>query len=91
MPSLSVEPGAAGIEPAGLQLGEPVAAAGLAQANRELVADEPAATVGEDRRTAGETCTLLLAAVGGGPSGPAAIRGDAEPDRTITGASRIER
>ena len=64
---------------------------GAAAANRELVADQFAATAGEDRRTAGETCTLLLAAVGGGPSGPAAIRGDAEPDRTITGASRIER
>jgi len=58
---------AAGIECAGLQLGQFVAAAGVAQANRELVAHEFAATAGEDGRKAGETCPLLLAAVGGEP------------------------
>jgi len=38
-----------------LQFGEPVAAAGSAQTNRELVADESAATSGQDRGAAGET------------------------------------
>lgn len=42
-------------------LGNFAAATGVAQANRELVADELAATAGEDGRTAGETCPLLLA------------------------------
>jgi hypothetical protein len=39
-------------EPDRLQLGKPVAAAGAAQEDRELVADQLAATVGEDRRQA---------------------------------------
>jgi len=41
-----------------------VAAADVAQANRELVAHEFAAAAGEDRRTAGETRPLLLADAG---------------------------
>src|ERR1017187_657516 len=69
----SLEPSAVGVEPAGLQLGEFVAAAGVTKANRELVADESAAAAGEDRRTAGQTCALLLAIVGGRPSEPAAV------------------
>jgi hypothetical protein len=40
---------------------------------RELVADELAATAGEDGRRAGETCPLLLAAVGREPSDEAAL------------------
>jgi hypothetical protein len=52
---------AAGAEPAGLQSGKSVAATGAAPTNREVLADEFAATAGEDRRTAGKTCTLLLA------------------------------
>ena len=51
-----------------------VATAGPAQENRELVADEFAAAVGENRRTTGETCTLLLTAFGGGTSEPPAVR-----------------
>jgi Transposase DDE domain group 1 len=48
--------------------GECVAATGVAQANRELVAHEFAATTGEDERTAGEARTVLLALTGGEPS-----------------------
>ena len=73
LPSFSFEPSAAGVEPAGLQPGEFVAAAGVAEANRELVADELAATAGEDGRTAGEACPLLLALAGGEPSDEAAL------------------
>ena len=47
--------------------------AGVAQANRDLVADQLAATTGEDRRTAGKACPLLLAFAGGGPSDEAAL------------------
>ena len=87
--SVPLERSAAGAEPAGLQPGESVAAAGAAEENRELVADELAATAGEDRRTAGETCPLLLAAAGGRPSDAAAVRGDAGPDRAATDTDGI--
>src|ERR1039457_4041151 len=68
LPSFPLEPSAAGAQPAGLQPGEFVAAAGVTKANRELVAHEFTGTTGEDGRTAGETCPLLLALVGGEPS-----------------------
>ena len=48
-------------------------AADVAQANREPVADESAASAGEDGRTAGETCSLLPAFSGGKPSAEAAL------------------
>ena len=67
-----------------------VAAAGVAEANRELVAGEPAATVGEDRRAAGQTCPLLLASAGGRTSKPAAVRSDAGPDRATAGTDGID-
>ena len=86
---VSLEPGAAGAEPAGLQSGQLVAAAGTAPTNRELVADEFAATAGEDRRAAGETCALLLAFPGGRTSAPAAVRSDARGDRTAAHADGI--
>ena len=54
-------------------LGQPVAALGAAQQNRELVADEPAAAVGEDGRQAGQACPLLLVVVGGESSDAAAV------------------
>ena len=62
----------------------------FAQRDRELVADESAATAGEDRRTAGETCALLLATVGGRTSEPATVRGDAGPDRATAGTDGID-
>src|ERR1700694_2715861 len=56
-----------------------------------MVADEPAATADEDRRTAGETCALLLAIAGGRTPEPAAIRGDAGSARAVAGSDGIER
>ena len=50
-----------------------MAAAGVAQANRELVADQLAAAAGENGWTAGEACPLLLAAFGREPSDEAAV------------------
>ena len=79
-----LQPGTAGAEPAGIQPREPVAAAGVARANRELVTHEFTATTGGDGRTAGEACSLLLAIAGGRTSDAAAVRGDAEPDRAAT-------
>jgi|SRR5271169_4638932 len=81
---------AAGAEPASLQPGEFVAAADVAQANRELVAGKFAATAGEDRRTTGETCALLLATAGGRTSDAAAVRGDARLDRAATDTDGID-
>ena len=54
-----------------------MATAGTAQENREQVANQFAATVGEDRRTVGETSPVLLADAGGRTSEPADVRGHA--------------
>ena len=89
--SFPLKPGTAGAEPAGLQPGEFVAAAGVTKANRELVAHEFAATTGEDGRTAGETCPLLLAFAGGEPSDEAAVRGDGAADRGAIATDGIAR
>src|SRR5450759_3082703 len=91
LPSVPLEPSAAGAEPAGLQPGEFVAASGFAERDGELVAHEPAATAGEDRRTAGQTCALLLAIAGGRTSKPAAVRGDARSDLATAGTDGIDR
>ena len=59
-----------------VQPGEPVAAAGAAEEDRSLVADQLAAAAGEDGRPVGEACALLLAAVSGRSSDAAGVRGD---------------
>jgi hypothetical protein len=81
---LPLKPSAAGAEPVGLQPGEFVAAADIAQTNRELVADELAAP-------AGETCPLLLATAGGRTSDAAAVRENAGTDRAATDTDGIGR
>jgi hypothetical protein len=85
----SLEPSAAGAEPAGLQPGEFVAAAGVAQANRELVADQPTAAAGENAWKVGETCPLLLAAVGREPSDEAALWEYGAADRCAVASGGI--
>src|ERR1035441_8850259 len=87
--SFPLKPGAARAESAGLQPGEFVAAAGVAQADRELVADEFAATAGEDGRTACETCPLLLAAIGGEPSDETVVWQYAQADRRAVASGGI--
>jgi hypothetical protein len=83
------QPSRAGAEPAGLQSGQVVATAGTAPTDRELVADQRAATAGEERRTAGQTCALLLAVPRGSPSESAAVRDDAGSDRAAAGTDGI--
>jgi len=56
-----------------------------------MVADESAATAGENRRATGEICALLLATAGVRTSDAAAVWSHAGPDRTATGADGIER
>ena len=43
------------------------------------------------RRPAGQTCALLLATTGGRTSEPAAVRGNAGPDRATAGTNGIDR
>lgn len=56
-----------------LQPGEPVAATGAAEEDRELVADQLAATAGEDRRQAGQARPVLLVDAGRKPPDAAAV------------------
>ncbi|MGB7723564.1 MAG: IS1380 family transposase, partial [Bryobacteraceae bacterium] len=89
LPPVPFQRGAAVVERDGLQPGEPVAEAGATEEDRELVADELAATVGEDRRQAGQTCPLLLADAGREPSDAAVVREHGAPNRIAAGAQRI--
>src|SRR2546422_1095232 len=90
MPSLSVERGAAVADCDRLQPGEPVAAFGVAAQDCQLVADEPAAAVGEDGRPAAETRPVLLAAAGREPSNAAALWGHGKADRFAALARGVE-
>src|ERR1039457_7607979 len=63
---------------------------GIAEAHRQLAADESAATSGQEGWAAGETCSLLLGFSGGGTSEPAAVRRHAGPDRAATVTDGIE-
>ncbi len=73
------------------QSGQPVATACVAPANRELIADELAAPVGEVRGAAGKTCRAPLALAGGGAFESAAIRSNAGVDRRASGADGVEK
>src|ERR1035437_8278518 len=77
-------------EPDRLQPGKPVAAAGAAEEDRELVADQFAATLGEDWWQADQARSVLLASVGRGPSDAAGVRGDSAADlgAAVTGGVR---
>ena len=78
-------------EPDRLQLGKPVAAAGAAEEDRELVADQLAAAAGEDRRPVGEARPVLLAAVSGRSSDAAGVRIDFAKDLGVAPADWIGR
>ena len=61
----------------------------LPQRNRELVADELAAAVGENGRTARKTRTVLLAPAGRGPFDPTAVCQHAANDLGTAAARRL--
>ena len=67
-------------ERAGLQPGQLVATARTAEQDQELVADELATQVDEDRRSAGQARAVLLAVAGRGVSEPQAVRRHAASD-----------
>ena len=68
-----------------------MAAAGAARADREVVAHQLAAAVGEDRWTAHPTCALLLVAAGRRASDAAVVCRHAAEDRGATVAGRMRR
>ena len=86
---IPVERGASVAECDRLQSGEPVAAAGAAEEDRQVVGDELATAAGENRRPAGEACPILLASVGREPSDATALRVDAPADRAAALASGV--
>ncbi len=61
----------------------------VAQENRGLVLDQLAAAAGEDGRSAGETCALLLAFAGRRTSESEAVRQHAQNDRDVAAAGRL--
>ena len=72
-----------------LKLGESLATISVAEEDWELVADELTAALSKDRRTAGETCALLLAALGRGAPESEAVCEHAEDDRGAAAAERV--
>ena len=60
-----------------------MATASAATENREVVLDEPPAAAGENRRTARQTRTVLLAPAGRGRSDPTAVCQHVGADRQL--------
>ena len=89
MPSVPGERGTATTERAGLQPGQLVAAARTAEQDQELVADELATQVDEDRRSAGQARAVLLAAAGRRAFEPQAVRRHAAQDLGAAAAKRV--
>jgi hypothetical protein len=89
LPPGSIERGALVAERDRLQLGQPVAAAGAAEGNRNVLVDQLAAAAGEGRRTVGKARPLLLAIVGGEPPDAAPVWKHAAADRGFAAASRV--
>ena len=67
-----------------------MAATGAATENRELVLDEPPATVGENGRTARETRPLLLVTAGEESFDSATVCQHAGADRGVVATGRLE-
>ena len=75
----------------GLQLGQPLAAAGAAEEDRQLVADQFAAAAGEDGRPVGQARAVLLADAGGERTDAAVVWGDGAKDCRLAGGDWLER
>ena len=89
VPSVPGERGTAATERAGLQPGQLVAAARTAEQDQELVADELATQVDEDRRSAGQARAVLLAAAGRRAFEPQAVRRHAAQHLGAAAAKRV--
>ena len=77
------------VERDGLQPGEPVAAVGAAEKDREVVADQLAVALGEDRRSSDQARAVLLADAGREPSHAAAVQEHGKADRSAGGSDWV--
>ena len=91
LPSVLIQRSSPRAEHHSLQPGEPVAAAGAAEEDREVVVDELAAATGEDGRTADQARSLLLAAAGREPSDAAVVCVDGAADCWAASARGVAR
>lgn len=66
-----------------------MAGVGVAEEDRELVADQFAATAGEDGREAGQARPVLLADAGRESSYTAVVREHGPADRALSGSDRV--
>ena len=73
----------------GLQPGQPVAQTGSSSRHLRLVPDQPAAAFGEDGRTTGKACAVLLADAGGRTPDESTVRGDVAQDRDVIDSDRL--
>ena len=73
----------------GLQPGEPVAEAGSSSRHLRLVSDQFAAAVGEDGRTTGKACAVLLADAGGRTPDASAVHCDVATDRAVAASRKL--
>src|ERR1035437_5026179 len=89
--SVPGERGPAPAERAGVQPRESLAAAGAADADRHLVADQSPAAPRQDGWAAGQTREVLLAPAGREPPDPTSVRKHAAADRRAALADRIGR
>jgi len=89
LPSIPVQRSSAVAGRDRIQPGQPVAAAGAAEGNRNVVINQFAAAAGENRRAAGKACPLLLAIAGREPSHAALVRKHAAADGGFAAASRV--
>lgn len=71
------------------QPGESVAKAGTFSRHLRLAFGQFAAAAGEDGRSTGETCAVLLAALGGRTPDASAVRGDVAEDRAVAASSKL--
>ena len=73
----------------GLQPGEPVAEAGSSSRHLRLVSDQFAAAVGEDGRTTGKACAVLLADAGGRTPDESTVLGEVAQDRAVAASGKL--
>ena len=89
LPSVPVQRGPAVVDCDCIQSGESLETACSATEDRELVLDELAAAVGENGRTAGEACAILLAFAGRRALEPEAVQQHAANDPGTAAARRL--
>ena len=69
--------------------GEPVAEAGSSSRHLRLVSDQFAAAVGEDGRTTGKACAVLLADAGGRTPHESTVLGDVAQNRAVAASGKL--